>query len=263
MTVPQRVSLSTQDGVRLAARYWESGLRDVGCVVAHGFTGSASKPHVVAICRELRAAGFGVLAPDLRGHGGSAGRCTAGDLERYDVAAAVGWLRRQGYRQVVTLGWSMGGSAVLRHAGLGGAADTAAEAVVSVSSPGLWFERGTRPMRIVHWMCETRTGRLGTRLLRRTRVVGTWPEQAPAAPAEVVGAIGVPLLIVHGDADHYFPMRHVEALRAAAPGADVWVEPGMGHAETATTPDLLARIVDWVAAATAADARVCDDGSRD
>jgi pimeloyl-ACP methyl ester carboxylesterase len=259
VTVPQRVSLSTQDGVRLVARYWESGLRDVGCVVAHGFTGSSGKAPVVAICRALRAAGFGVLAPDLRGHGGSAGRCTAGDLERHDVAAAVCWLRQQGYHQVVVLGWSMGGSAVLRHAGLGGDAD----AVVSVSSPGLWFERGTRPMRVVHWMCETRTGRLGTRVLRRTRVVSHWPEEIPAAPAEVAGAISAPLLIVHGDADHYFPLHHIEALRLAAPNADVWVEPGMAHAETATTPELMHRIVEWVTAATTARAPVCDDGARD
>ena len=33
------------------------------------------------------------------------------------------WLRAQGYRRVAVLGWSMGGSVVLRHAGLGGDAD--------------------------------------------------------------------------------------------------------------------------------------------
>jgi pimeloyl-ACP methyl ester carboxylesterase len=242
----QRVSVPTADELVLSARHWDPGLRDAGCVVAHGFTGSADKPHVRAICAALCARGFGVLAPDLRGHGRSPGRCTAGAQEQLDVAAGVDWLRAHGYQRIAVLGWSMGGSAVLRYAGLGGRAD----AVVAVSSPGKWFERGTRPMRLVHWLCETRTGRLTARVLRGTRIAsGGWSE-IPESPAEVVGAIApTPLLIVHGDADRYFPTTHLDALAAEAPTAQVWLEPGMGHAETATTPELLGRIGDWLAAA--------------
>jgi fermentation-respiration switch protein FrsA (DUF1100 family) len=89
-----------------------------------------------------------------------------------------------------------------------------------------------------------------------------WPV-VPESPAEVAGRIApTPLLIVHGDRDHYFPLRHVELLAAAAPTAQLWVEEGMGHAETATTPELVDRIVDWVRGAVRADA-VCDDGSRE
>jgi pimeloyl-ACP methyl ester carboxylesterase len=157
-------------------------------------------------------------------------------------------MRQLGYARVAVLGWSMGGSVALRHAGLGGYAD----AVVSVSSPGTWFERGTLRMRLVHWMCETRTGRLATRILRRTRLSSDgWPV-VPQAPVEVVGAIEVPVLLVHGDADAYFPLRHVQDLAAAAPTAALWIERGMGHAETATTPELTARIADWVAGAVSA-----------
>ena len=153
----------------------------------------------------------------------------------------------------------MGGSVALRHAGLGGDAD----AVVSVSSPGLWFERGTRSMRMVHWMVERRAGRLLTRAWRRTRMSGAgWPV-IPASPAEVAGSIAPrPLLLVHGDADHYFPMRHIEALQSAAPEATVWIEPGMGHAEVATTPELVGRIADWLLAATGQTSLVCDDDRR-
>ena len=72
----------------------------------------------------------------------------------------------------------------------------------------------------------------------------------PEAPHEVVGSIApTPLLIVHGDADHYFPMRHVDLLAAAAQAAQLWVEEGMGHAETATSPDLVDRIDPWGAVA--------------
>jgi pimeloyl-ACP methyl ester carboxylesterase len=260
---PRSVTFTTSDGVRLFARHWDCGVRDLACVVAHGFTGSSAAPHVQAICRGLSRSGAGVLAPDLRGHGRSGGRSTVGDQEVHDVAAAVAWLRAHGYQKVAVLGWSMGGSVVLRYAGLGGDAD----AVVSVSSPGEWFERGTRAMRIVHWVCETRTGRVTARVARRTRLAaGGWPE-IPAAPAEVAGRIApTPLLVVHGDADHYFPIRHVEVLATAAPSADVWIEPGMGHAETATSPELTDRIAAWLHQVTDASAagpvEVCDDVPR-
>ena len=178
MIVARDVHLHTSDGVRLYGRHWDPGLRDVGCVVAHGFTGSSRGVDVVTISRALVGHGVGVLAIDFRGHGRSGGRSTVGAAEIHDVAAAVAWLRAHGYRHVAVLGWSMGGSAVLRYAGLGGDAD----AVVSISSPGKWYERGTRPMRIVHWLCETRTGRTVLRLTRRTRMATEGWDPVPEAP---------------------------------------------------------------------------------
>jgi pimeloyl-ACP methyl ester carboxylesterase len=251
VVVARDVVLHTSDGVRLNSRHWDPGLRDVGCVFAHGFTGSSRTSDVVAISRAFSTHGVGVLAIDFRGHGRSGGRSTVGAEEIHDVAAAVGWLRAHGYRRVAVLGWSMGGSAVLRYAGLGGDAD----AVVSISSPGRWYERGTRPMRVVHWLCETRTGHLVLRLTRRTRLAAAVWDPVPEAPHEVAGAISpTPLLIVHGDADHYFPLPHADLLREAATGAAVWIEPGMGHAESATSPELIDRIVDWLRARLAAEA---------
>lgn len=239
----RRVTLWTSDGLRLAADHWDSGTRELGAVVAHGLTGSSRNPHVQRICLGLAGYGMGLLAVDFRGHGRSAGHTTAGGDEVHDVAAAVAWLRANGYKSAVTLGWSMGGTAVLRYAGLGGDAD----AVVSVSAAGTWFERGTRSMRFVHWMFEKRIGRVTARLVRHTRIAPNAWAVVPEAPAEVVGAIAPrPLLIVHGEDDRYFPLTHVEALAAAAPTAQVWIEPMMGHAEVATTAELIDRISMWV-----------------
>jgi pimeloyl-ACP methyl ester carboxylesterase len=251
--------LATRDGVRLSASYWPAPGQGLGYVVAHGFTGSSRAPAVRRICRQLAGAGAAVLAPDFRGHGRSGGLSTVGALEVHDLEAAVARLRADGQEQVVLLGWSMGGSVVLRYAGLGGDAD----AVVSVSSPGAWFERGTRSMRVVHWVCETRSGRLVCRLVRRTRLSPDGWVDVPESPADVAGRIApTPLLIVHGDADQYFPARHVDLLAAAAPNATVWIEPGMGHAETATTPALVERIAAWVRDVVPAPS-VWDDGVRD
>lgn len=252
---PEGVTIWTADGVRLVADHWDSGRRTLAAVVAHGFTGSARNPDVRRICQGLAEQGLDLLALDFRGHGRSSGYTTAGGDEVHDVAAAVAWLRDRGYATVATLGWSMGGTAVLRHAGLGGDADV----VVSVSAPGTWFERSTRPMRLVHWMFEKRLGRVVALLWRRTRIAPDAWAVLPEPPADVVGAIAPrPLLIVHGEIDHYFPLSHVEALAAAAPTAEVWIEPQMGHAELATTPELIARIGAWVRSAVVCDHGRCD-----
>ncbi|MEU3977074.1 alpha/beta hydrolase family protein [Streptomyces bacillaris] len=86
-------------------------------VVAHGFTGSVDRPAVRRAARVFsqRAA---VITFSFRGHGRSGGRSTVGDREVLDLAAAVAWARALGHSRVVTVGFSMGGSVVLRHGAL-------------------------------------------------------------------------------------------------------------------------------------------------
>jgi pimeloyl-ACP methyl ester carboxylesterase len=58
-----------------------------------------------------------------------------------------------------------------------------------------------------------------------------------------------PLLIVHGDRDGYFPLDHPRMLAAAAGDqGELWLEPGMGHAENAAADELLHRIARWALA---------------
>ena len=57
----------------------------------------------------------------------------------------------------------------------------------------------------------------------------------------------IPLLVVHGDADPFFPVVHADALYAAArEPKELWVRPGLGHAEGAVDAALLADIATWV-----------------
>lgn len=101
-------------------------------------------------------------------------------------------------------------------------------------------------MRRVHWAIETRLGRLIAHRAYRTRISAAgWDYEAlPEAPVEVVPRISpIPVLIVHGDRDHYFPLDHPRALYDAAnEPKELWLVEGFGHAESAATPDLLDRI---------------------
>ena len=68
-------------------------------------------------------------------------------------------------------------------------------------------------MRRTHWVIERPIGRLVSRVALRTRISAAGWNPVPEAPHELVARIApVPLLVVHGDADHYFPGR---ARRAA------------------------------------------------
>jgi len=245
-------TLVTDDGVQIDAVHLP-GSSDLVIIVAHGFTLSWHKPHLMRVGAALGQGGAGVVMFDFRGHGRSGGRSTLGDLEVLDLDAAIGWARRLGYRRIGTVGFSMGGSVVLRHAGLIGGAN----AVVSVSSPGRWYYRGTERMRWVHYAVERRLGRLVTRQFLRTRVSSRgWAQVPPVPPAEAAARIApVPLLIVHGDRDLYFPAEHARQLYAAASEPkELWIIPGMGHAESATSDDLAIRIATWADSVSAAPA---------
>ncbi|MGB9996535.1 alpha/beta hydrolase [Streptomyces pseudogriseolus] len=263
---PIRTFLHTADGVAIDSVYepgsvvYDSGLengagefRDVSqgveelvLVVAHGFTGDVDRPHVRRVARAFTRYGA-VVTFSFRGHGRSGGRSTVGDREVLDLAAAVAWARELGHTRVVTVGFSMGGSVVLRHAALeAGSVD----AVVSVSAPARWFYRGTAPMRRLHWLVTRPSGRLVGRYGLRTRIHHRQWDPVPLSPVEAVPRIApTPLLVVHGDQDAYFPLDHPRMLAdAAGEHGELWVEHGMGHAENAAPKPLLRRIGDWAAA---------------
>nr|WP_243766655.1 alpha/beta fold hydrolase [Streptomyces sp. GC420] len=250
--------LRTDDGVRIDASY-ESGPTGgdgLAIVVAHGFSGRLERPAVRRAARAF-AQHAAVITLSFRGHGGSGGRSTVGDREVLDLAAAVAWARSLGHERVATVGFSMGGSVVLRHAALygenaperEGRTEARTDAVVAVSAPARWFYRGTAPMRRLHWVVTRRSGRVVGRYGLKTRIHHKGWDPVPLSPVEAVPLIApLPLLIVHGDRDRYFPLDHPRSLMAVADPAtsELWVEPGMGHAEDAADEMLLARIGEWL-----------------
>jgi pimeloyl-ACP methyl ester carboxylesterase len=245
MTVPvlKAHTLVTDDGVPIDAAHLPGDLA-LAIVIAHGFTLNWQRASVWRIARRLSRFG-GVVIFDFRGHGRSGGLSTLGDREIRDVDVAVAYARELGYQRIALVGFSMGASIALRYAGL-----------VGGIGPGRWYYRGTKPMRRVHWAVERRLGRMLTRKMLNTRVSsGRW-DPVPVPPADAAAKIApVPLLIVHGDQDGYFPVEHARQLyQAANEPKELWIVPGFGHAESAAAADgaLLDRIGRWVREAVAA-----------
>lgn len=213
-------------------------------VVAHGLTGSVERPALLRAVDAL-ARHASVVSFSFRGHGRSGGRTTVGDREVLDLDAAVGWARSLGHRRVATVGFSLGGAVVVRHAALYGGVD----AVAAVSAPARWYYRGTVPMRRTHWLVQRPLGRAVGRIGLGTRIDAQEWTGLPVPPVEAAAVISVPFLVVHGDRDGYFPLDHPRALHRAAPGSELWIEPGFGHAENAAPPELVDRIGGWLAGA--------------
>lgn len=230
----------TEDGIRIAGTLLGPAGAPAAIVLAHGFLGYRTKPKM-RILGEGLAGRFAVFTFDLRGHGGSGGLCTAGDREALDVDAVVRAARGRGFHRIVTVGGSLGGIAVLRQAALYGDVD----AVVAISTPARWGG-ATKAVRRTSWLLTTSIGRELARRMGGVRIATSWSDPPP--PGEIVGGISpTPLLIVHGDDDHFFPVEEAEILheRAGEPKR-LWRIPGFGHAEDGYTAAFARRLGDEI-----------------
>ena len=246
--------LTAADGTRLTATYLRTARPDAPAVVlAHGFASHRRKPSY-ALLADVLAERLHVLTIDLRGHGQSEGVSTLGDREALDVAAGVAWLRRYGHTWVAACGLSMGGTSVLHAA----ASERGIDAVVAISTPATLVPRTTGPMAVLHDVWTTPWKRQSLQAITSIRVVAPRGWRSPLHPVEAAAAVDTPVLVVHGEDDHYFPFEEAEAIHAAAAArvgdrAVLWREPvGFGHAEdgiTVTFARALARAIE-VAATT-------------
>ena len=236
-------AVETEDGVRLVgSRVGGSGPALVFC---HGFLGWHGKGRIVTFLERM-AARFRVYAFDLRGHGRSGGVSTFGEREYLDVDAVARLAREEASGPLVTMGVSMGGIAVLRHAAFRGGSD----AVVTISTPARWDGHRSKAVRQLRWLTSTERGRrfaamLGVRVTREW----SWPED----PEAVVGRIApTPLIVVHGRDDHFFDEEEAWRLyRSAGDPKRLMLSARFGHAEDGLSPafaDLVAqRVLDVLA----------------
>lgn len=238
----RRPLYTTVDDVLLTGREWLTDAPPRAAVVlVHGFSASTEDPNVCAVAGSLYDDGIDVVAYDARGHGGSGGASTLGDLERHDVAAAVDVARERTDR-VVLVGASMGAIAVLRYAADDGASELTG--VVTVSCPSQW--KLPRNARGVFAAALTRTpmGRAVAARWMRVQVAPRWTN--PEAPIALVPRIKVPLAFVHGADDRFVPASAARDLHAAAhEPRRLDVVDRMGHAFEPASVPVIRTAVDW------------------
>jgi pimeloyl-ACP methyl ester carboxylesterase len=223
------------DGLQLKGwRFRGTGPRRGTVVYLHG--SADNRASGVSIAERFLARGFDVLEYDSRAHGESQGNaCTYGYYEKRDLSRAIDLID---VRPVVAFGVSLGAAVALQTA----AEDPRIRAVVAVST---FSDLRTVASERAPFMASKSDIEAAFRLAEeqgRFKV----DEVSPVLAAQ---RIHVPVLLVHGDADHETPAAHSQRVFAALSGDKrLLLVPGAGH-DDVLRPDVWATIDAWVDAA--------------
>jgi alpha-beta hydrolase superfamily lysophospholipase len=149
LTGYQQITLNTQDEVRLSVWYL-APQNGAAVILLHGY--KADHAQMLPIAAMLVRHGYGVILPDLRGHGQSEGELiTFGYYERRDVDAVYQYLIAQpdvDAERIGVLGNSMGGAIAILYA----AENPKVKAIVAQSPyTSLYDMVGTNVKRVIHW----------------------------------------------------------------------------------------------------------------
>jgi dienelactone hydrolase len=207
----ERVTIRTDDGVSLAATWYEAGTRSPAVILVHML--HKSRRDWESVASRLASEGIGALALDLRGHGESTGSLPEGDSADYsvlirDVIAARRYVASRSDVQPSRVGIA-GASIGANLAVLEASADTAV-ASVALLSPTTDY-RGLR--------IEAAMKKYGAR----------------------------PALMIASDDDAY-AVRSVKELQKAGGGtreALILNHAGHGTVMLGHDPDLARTLVDW------------------
>jgi uncharacterized protein len=259
----QDVSITAADGAVLKG--WYIHPRDYNgnaAVLLHGITDN--REGVAGYGHLLLEHGYAVLLPDARRHGESGGElATYGVKESDDIHRWVSWIYSHDPPQCVYgFGESYGAALMLQ--------SLAAEnryCAVAVESPfstarEVSYERVSGPLHLEPWFGRT----LGRPAIWSAMVYARLRygiDLAQPSPLEAVAHSTVPVLLIHGDADHNIAPRHSQLIANAAPDhVELWLVPHAGHtmAWAAAHQEFETRLLGWFAVHARSDKQAAAAG---
>jgi uncharacterized protein len=201
-------------------------------VYLHGI--SDNRRGAIGIASRFGSKGYDVLAYDGRAHGESEGDvCTYGFFEKRDVSAALDAVHA---KDAILFGSSLGAAVALQAA----PGEPRVRAVISVSAfsdlASIIVDRA--PWFVTSWDIRD------AEALAERKASFRVSEVSPVAAAAL---IGVPVLVIHGAADHETRPEHSERIYAAltSPKKLVLV-PAAGHNDVLSREDVWQAIAQWL-----------------
>ena len=217
-------------GRRVAA--WSWGERGPGVLLVHGWGSRGAR--FVDLGGVLLSSGYRVVTFDAPGHGASSGRLSSGpEFARAAVAVANGV---GGVSAVV--GHSLGGFA----AALAIQDGLPARRAVFIA-PSANANSYTAQFASVLGVQDPVMASMRARLERRLGFEWRWLDVPRFA-----GAMTIPLLVIHDQADRDVRWDDGAAIARAWPGADLITTTGLGHHRIVSDPEVISRVVSFLRA---------------
>jgi dipeptidyl aminopeptidase/acylaminoacyl peptidase len=225
LPMPEQVAYRSFDGLEVPALHYRVDGRPRPTVVLfHGGPTSQARASFQPAIAMWNAAGFDVLAPNVRGSTGYGRRYYSLDDRELrwdsvrDGVEAGRWLQAQGHAtRLIAMGGSYGGFMTL---------------AVLVEAPDLW-DAAIDIVGIADWhsfFANTSGWRRANRAAEYGDPAGADGELlAEISPLRRADRIRTPLLIIHGRNDVRVPVSEAAQIHQAAPGSELLVFDDEGH----------------------------------
>jgi pimeloyl-ACP methyl ester carboxylesterase len=215
----EAVKFTTADGVELAAWYIPNKNSKMAVIACHGYP--MDKGNILGMVSFLTR-DFNLLLFDFRAMGGSKGFfSTGGAKEVKDIDAAIAFLKDKGFQKAGLFGFSMGAAAALMSENPAVAARVTDSPFADVGGELDYVFEGLGALRhpLILMMKAWSRVILGVNMNRES-------------PINKAAHLTTPTLIIHGDKDTQVPVDSSLKLKAACPGAELWIIKGAGHGES-------------------------------
>jgi alpha-beta hydrolase superfamily lysophospholipase len=166
----------------------------------------------------------------MPGHGDAPGATRMGVDEHEALRVLVERVAASGSSRVVLMGWSLGAGVSIRAiSGWDAQATRCVRGVIAEAPYRLAITPARNMLRqfgMPHgWIAEWAIGFIGADV----GAGWTWNKREPFDRAHHAARVGVPVLVLHGDADEISPVEDGEAIAAAAQGTCVRLAGGGHH----------------------------------